>query len=435
MDDKRPHLPKIDQLLDDDLVETYGRARVVQHARRWVQASREKAMQGAAIDTMSIREGIRASLTDELRSVINATGVLLHTNLGRAPWSETARAAAAQATGYCTVEFDLGSGTRGHRGAPVEDRIMALMNAPAALVVNNCAGAVLLMLAALAHDRRVLVSRGELVEIGGGFRVPDVMAASGATLVEVGTTNRTHLRDFEYALADDVAAILKIHHSNFKQIGFVTQPTLSSLGGLDTRLLVDLGSGQLDYAQSEPSVAEALAAGADVICMSGDKLLGGPQSGIIIGQPDAISQIRRHPMYRALRPDKTILGALQGTLDDWLCQRDPPLQTMRSTSNETLAEAITQWIAVIPQEFDPQCVEAEATVGGGSLPGQTISSMALSLGGGQVKRIRRELRSASPPIICRLSDDRLIFDARTIVPLGHGAAFVKSLMSVLGRTS
>jgi L-seryl-tRNA(Ser) seleniumtransferase len=431
MDDKRPNLPKIHRLLDRALVDAYGHDRVVKHARYWVQVSRERVTDDAPVDEADIRKRMSDSLGDEVQAVINATGVLLHTNLGRAPWSEAARAGADTAAGYCTVEFELRSGKRGHRGASVEDRIMALMKAPAALVVNNCAGAVLLMLAALAHKKKVLVSRGELVEIGGGFRVPDVMAASGAELIEVGTTNRTHLADFELALDSDVAGILKIHHSNFKQVGFVTQPTLSAIGALNTRLLVDLGSGQLDYAQSEPSVAEALAAGADVICMSGDKLLGGPQSGIVIGQPEAIQAMRRHPMYRALRPDKTILGALQGTLDDWLCHRKTPLQAMRSVSNDTLAQVIAQWIDVIPKRFDPRCVETEATVGGGSLPGQTIPSLGLSLGGDHITRIRQALRATSPPIICRLADSRLLFDARTIQPLGRSDPFIAGLMSVL----
>ena len=431
MSDQRALLPKIDTLLDPILVEQFGRDRVLRHARRLVDDCRQRIAQGHKMDLDAIPTQLFNSLNDGLSEVINGTGVLLHTNLGRAPWGESARHAARAAQGYCNVEFDLTAGRRGKRGMAVEDRICALMKAPAALVVNNCAGAVMLMLAALAQGRSVLVSRGELVEIGGGFRVPDVMKASGADLLEVGTTNKTHLTDYQNALADDVVGVLRIHHSNFKQIGFVAQPLLSELATLPTRLLVDLGSGQLSYDAAEPSVAEAMAAGADIVCMSGDKLLGGPQSGIMIGREDAIAQIRKHPMYRALRPDKTILAALEATIDDWLRQKPTPLEQMRQLTSDELNDRVSVWCQELDTFGSVDAVRTEATIGGGSLPGQNFESVGIAIEHPQVNVLQSALLNSKPPVIGRVRNQQLIFDARAIIILQQEAMFLDAVKSAL----
>ena len=284
MTDLRATLPKVDALLDPVWVDRFGHARVVRHARQIIDQARAEAAEGRACELPSLLNAMVIHLNDGLQPVINGTvSCSIQTSVG--PHGAKPRKT-KHLMQWATVPLSLISPQElgGSEVTPVEDRICALTGAEAALVVNNCAGAVLLMLAALASGKTVLVSRGELVEIGGGFRVPDVMAASGALLKEVGTTNRTHARDFEMAISDDVAGVLKVHHSNFKQVGFVSQPTLSALGQLSAPLWVDLGSGQLDFHKNEPSVIEAMKAGADVICMSGDKLLGGPQAGVIIGK-------------------------------------------------------------------------------------------------------------------------------------------------------
>ncbi|MGC6418981.1 MAG: L-seryl-tRNA(Sec) selenium transferase [Bradymonadia bacterium] len=427
MTDPRARLPKVDALLRADLVARYGQRRVKRHARAIIDQYRNLIAAGGDVVLADIEPRLRAELANNVRTVINGTGVLLHTNLGRAPWSPAARAAAQDAQGYCDVEFDLEIGARGKRGAAVEDRICALMNAPAALVVNNCAGAVMLMLSALANDREVLVSRGELVEIGGGFRVPDVMQAAGAKLKEVGTTNKTHLRDFEAALTEDVAGILRVHHSNFKQIGFVHQPSLAELASLPTRLLVDLGSGQLDFNGAEPSVEEAMAAGAHVVCMSGDKLLGGPQAGIVIGQPEEIGCLRRHPIYRALRPDKTILAALEGTLDDWLTGRGTAVDHMRSLSVETMQAVVERWCSALNHRADLSVAQTRATVGGGSLPGEDFPSIALALTHERAKELQTSLLNGYPPVVCRRRDSQLFIDARSIIVLEQETLLLEAL--------
>ncbi|MEE2787914.1 MAG: L-seryl-tRNA(Sec) selenium transferase [Myxococcota bacterium] len=424
MTDLRSSLPRMDVFLTNELVSKYGHKRVVWHARKVLDEARCDAKKGHIHGVDVVRMRLARRLADRIQPAINGTGVLLHTNLGRAPWSETAKRRCLDAVGFSTVEFDTQRGGRGHRGETVEESLCALTGAEAALVVNNCAAAVFLMLSALARGRKILVSRGELVEIGGGFRIPDVMAASGAQLVEVGTTNRTHLRDFENAVDDEVAGVLKVHHSNFVQSGFVTQPTLKELGELDTHLLVDLGSGQLDFSETEPSVAECVRAGASVICMSGDKLLGGPQSGIIIGEEAAIRRLRRHPLYRAMRPDKSVLAALEGTLDDWLVGRAVPLQIMERL---TIIE-MTEWanaVVHLLSEAGLACdvIRTASTMGGGSLPGQTEPSVALRLAGDSPERVARLLRQTTPPVIGRIHDDAFFLDVRTMLPF-HDAAEV-----------
>jgi len=429
--DHRSEVPSVDSLMDADLVARHGQARVTHVARALLAEARARAAAGERPNRGALADALGARLEAHLRPVINATGVLLHTNLGRAPWSASARAAAAGAMGYCPVEIQLASGKRGGRGAGVEERLCALTGAEAALVVNNCAGAVLHLLSALAKGRAVLVSRGELVEIGGGFRVPDVIRASGAELREVGTTNRTHLRDFSTAITDDVVAVMRIHHSNFRQVGFVTRPSLAELAGLGRPLWVDLGSGQLDAGEAEPCVREALDAGAELVCMSGDKLIGGPQAGLILGHEASISALRRHPMYRALRPGKVTLAALEATLDDWLCGRVVPLEVMRSAGLEGLRAAVEGWLAAVGDRVPARVLEVDGAIGGGSLPGRTWPSLALALRPASVERLRHRLLRGDPPVVARAAEGELIFDARTIVPLGQGADFLRALQAAL----
>ena len=416
------------------LVERFGHARVIRHARKLIEQAREGLTRDEPMVLSALPAMLRKSLDDGLGSVINATGVLLHTNLGRAPWSDTARQAALVASGYTAVELDPQSGKRGHRGAGVEDRICALTGAESALVVNNCAAAVLLMLAAIARDKKVLVSRGELVEIGGGFRVPEVMANSGAQLVEVGTTNKTHLRDYAaYENDPAVGAIMRVHHSNFRQIGFVSAPTLAELGTLTPPLLVDLGSGQIDPADGEPSAREAINAGAAVVCVSGDKLLGGPQAGIAFGRRSDIELMRRHPLFRALRADKVILGALEGTLDDWLRGIPVPLQSMREAKMSDLKEATEGWVEAIGDRASCQSISVAGAVGGGSLPGRTWPSYALAIKHPQPDVFQAALRAQTPPIIGRIEKQQIILDARTVVPLGQSEALINGVISALDR--
>ncbi len=431
MNDLRASVPKVNDLLLPELIAAYGHKRVTRWARRVLASARERAQVGIAPALDHLLAELSVLLQSELRPVINATGVIVHTNLGRAPWGAEAQRRAARAAGYCSVEMDLMSGRRGQRGASVEERLCALTGAENALIVNNCAGAVFLMLSALARGKSVLVSRGELVEIGGGFRVPDIMRASGAELVEVGTTNRTHLRDFESALDAEVAGILRVHHSNFKQVGFVTQPDLKALGSLPVPLLMDLGSGQLGWDESEPSVQEALDAGAAVICMSGDKLLGGPQSGIILGRKDELSKMRRHPLYRALRPDKVILAALEGTLDDWLTGVALPIQKMRGADLHELEQEVIRWRTRLAPHAAVDVVNTDSTVGGGSLPGAIIPSFGVALEHPQVERLSAALRAEAVPIIGRIEKERLILDARTVMPVGQSDSLIEGVIRAL----
>lgn len=437
--DARRGLPAIDRLVTDELVERYGRARVVLAARRLVAEVRGAVAEGAAVPAVEVLRGrLERRLARRLGPVINATGVVLHTNLGRAPWSEGAIAAAAGAAGYCAVELDPASGRRGRRGAGAEERLCALTGAEDALIVNNCAAAVLLALSALAAGRGVAVSRGELVEIGGGFRIPEVLGLSGARLVEVGTTNRTHLRDYREAIEDpgrDVAAVLRVHHSNFRQIGFVSRPSMAELAGLGVPLVVDLGSGALAPVADEPSVPEALEAGADVVCLSGDKLLGGPQAGVVLGRRSALAALRKHPLFRAVRPDKVTLAALEATADDWLTGRPPPVRRMIDADPEALRAAVEAWRRALPRGVEARGVEVEGAVGGGSLPGRTWPSWALAITRPDPERLRAALLAGEPPVVGRIAGGALLLDARTIVPLGQGDALVAALRDALERLS
>lgn len=376
-----------------------------------------------------VQSHVERHTTPSLRPVINATGVIIHTNLGRAPLSTAALEAVHNiSVGYSTLEYDLEAGARGSRHDHARRLLCELTGAEDALVVNNNAAAVYLMLSALCTGREVLISRGQLVEIGGGFRIPDVLRQSGARLVEVGATNRTHLRDFALAVTAESAAILRVHSSNFKQIGFVAMPTLAELAEFAHRrgllLIDDLGSGALlDTTQyglaPEPMVQRSVAEGADLVAFSGDKLLGGPQAGIIIGRTELIDQLRRHPMARALRVDKMTLAALEATLAAYRRGRateELPVWRMIAAPFEALQARAAVWQTyLLSQGIAVQLQPGESAVGGGSLPGETLPTMLLAIEHPAPEAAAAQLRSQPTPVICRIQQNRLLFDPRTVL--------------------
>jgi L-seryl-tRNA(Ser) seleniumtransferase len=336
------------------------------------------------------------------------------------------------ASAYSNLEYDLEAGARGSRYVHAAKLLCRLTGAEAAVVVNNNAGAVILTLTALAKDRAVIISRGQLVEIGGGFRIPDIMAHSGAKLVEVGTTNRTYIHDYERAIdPEQTGMLLAVHHSNYQITGFTAQPSLLELVDLARRnnlpLMEDLGSGTLldttPYGLAhEPTIQESLAAGVDIVTASGDKLLGGPQAGLILGRADLIEKLKEHPLIRALRVDKTTLTALQATLLAYLENKaveEIPVWRMIAADIRQLARRTQKWRAalrVVLPDISLKLVDSASTVGGGSLPGQTLPTKALSVEINSVNALAEKLRHAAPPIIARIEDDRLLFDPRTVLP-------------------
>ena len=428
-DDPRRHLPAIDQLSDAELVARFGAARVTLEARALVAEARADAVTRGVPSLEALRAELAARLAVRVRSVINATGVVLHTNLGRAPWTSRARQAAQDAMGFAAVELDTRSGKRGRRAPGAEGRLCALTGAEAALVVNNGAAALLLALSALARDGRVIVSRGQLVEIGGGFRIPEIMRLSGATLDEVGTTNRTHLRDYEARL-DGASAILWVHASNFRQVGFVTAPSIGELARLGRPVIADVGSGALTAVDDEPLVADALAAGADVVCFSGDKLLGGPQAGLLLGPRATLDRLRKDPFMRAVRADKVTLAALEGTLDDWLLGTPTGVQLMIGADPQVLRDAAESWRAALPAGVEAEVVEVDGAIGGGSVPGRRWPSWALAITRPSPTRLFRALL---PDVLARVHKGRLLLDARTVVPVGQSSALLARLLEVVQR--
>ncbi len=437
----RRQLPAIDRLLQEPTVrawlERHGRPTVVAALRQAVDEAREATVRmGAAPSLAAILERAAVHLTaatrPSLRPVINATGVIIHTNLGRAPLSAAAIAAMERVSrGYSTLEFDLATGERGSRHSHLERLLQAVTGAEAGIAVNNNAAAVLLALTALAPGREVIIARGQLVEIGGGFRIPDVLRQSGARLVEVGTTNRTYLSDYEAALTPETALILRVHASNFRIVGFTHSPSLADLAALAHRhglpLLDDLGSGALlDTAAyglaHEPMVQESLQAGADLVCFSGDKLLGGPQAGIIVGRRDLIERLKRHPLARAVRIDKVSLAGLEATLRHYQAGEAVqaiPVWRMIATPAEALRRRVEAWAAHLAAHgLRATVVPTQATVGGGSLPGETLPSWALALTptDGAAQALAARLRQADPPVVGRIERDRLLLDARTVLP-------------------
>ncbi len=430
-DDLRRLLPSVDSFLDPGAVARFGHARVVHAAR--AALDRARALDPVP-DACVVRADVDRRLALGVGRIINATGVVLHTNLGRAPWAPRAIKAAQAAMGYCDVEFDRHEGRRGGRGAGVTERLAALTGAEDALVVNNNAAAVLLALTALAKGKRVIVSRGELVEIGGGFRVPDVCAASGACLVEVGTTNRTHLRDYRAALAtgEPAAAILSVHPSNFRQIGFVTAPSRQALARLGPPLLVDLGSGAMEaFVEGEPTVLEVLSAGAALVCISGDKLLGGPQAGIVLGRAELIATLRAHPLMRALRCDKVTLAALEGTLDAWLTHDAIPVRDAVMLPADRLRSAVERWRDALPSHVTAEAVPTDGAVGGGTTPGRVWASWALAITDPAPEALRSRLLEGTPPVVAQIRDGALRLDARTVLAVGDEDALLEALMEAV----
>jgi L-seryl-tRNA(Ser) seleniumtransferase len=376
----------------------------------------------------------RAHARPSLRRIINATGVIIHTNLGRSPLAEAAASAAARiAAGYSNLEFDLDRGDRGHRHVHAERLLCSLTGAEAAVIVNNAAAAALLALKALATGREVIVSRGELVEIGGGFRVPEILAQSGAILREVGTTNRTRIADYAAAINDRTGLILRVHPSNFQIQGFTERPSLPDLVSLARRFNIpvveDLGSGWLGLTPApesiadEPSVRSSLAAGVDLVVFSGDKLLGGPQSGIAVGRRDLVGELRGSPLMRALRADKLTYAALEATLALW--SEEParlrvPVARMMSLTSEDIERRVAAVVAKLSTEGDLHCeiVDGDSTVGGGSASGSRLPTklLAVSRTGVSAPALASRLRQLDLPIVGRLQQDRVALDLRTVEP-------------------
>ncbi len=431
-------LPAVDRLVEQVETHAPSLARhdvLVEAARSVLDAARAAVHAGAPapgtehLVTQVISE-VNRLFRPSLQPVINATGVIIHTNLGRAPLSHHAREAlAALSAGYSNLEYDLAQGTRGSRYVHAAELLCRLSGAEAAVVVNNNAAAVFLTLTALAVGREVVISRGQLVEIGGGFRIPDVLRASGAQLVEVGTTNRTHVRDYASAIGPQTAALMRVHYSNFRQLGFTAEVELTDLVTLardqDLWVVDDLGSGTLlDTTafglKAEPTVQASVAAGADVVTFSGDKLLGGPQAGIIVGRAALIERIKTHPLARALRVDKLTLAALNATLLHYVrgeARTTIPVWQMMGSAPDTLRTRVETWVQRLRTAGLPvSAVPTDSTVGGGSLPGETLPSWSLALDVPAPQAWLARLRTGSPPVVARVADDRVLFDARTVLP-------------------
>jgi L-seryl-tRNA(Ser) seleniumtransferase len=398
----------------DELARSVDDPLAVDAARRVLERAREEIRAGAEPGDLVAR--LRDELVDarrpHLRRVLNATGVIVHTNLGRAPLPEAAlERLHGVGRGYSNLEYDLAEGARGSRQDHIAGILRRLTGAEAALVVNNNAAAVLLALAALAEGREVLVSRGELIEIGDGFRIPDVLARSGARLVEVGTTNRTRAVDYERAVGLETALLLRVHQSNFRVVGFAEQPTTAELAAVAGRhglpLVDDLGSGALVQLRDEPTAQDALGAGADLVCFSGDKLLGGPQAGIVAGRADLVERLRRHPLQRALRAGKLTLAALEGTLALYL---DAPEQIPVLRMIEEPVEAVRVRAERLAAMTGGTVEETVARVGGGALPLAELPSFACAL----EEELAAPLRAGDPPVVAVVRDGRTLLDCRTL---------------------
>ena len=404
-------LPSVDELAraaDDPLA--------VDAARRVLDLAREEIRAGGEPGDLEarLREELAGARRPLLRRVLNATGVIVHTNLGRAPLPAAALERVQEVgRAYSNLEYDLAEGARGSRQGHTAAILRRLTGAEGALVVNNNAAAVLLALAALAEGREVIVSRGELIEIGDGFRIPDVLARSGARLVEIGTTNRTRAEDYERAIGPETGAILRVHQSNFRVVGFSERPQLAELSELARRhalpLVDDLGSGALGSVGDEPTPAESLRAGADLVCFSGDKLLGGPQAGVVVGRADLVERLRRHPLQRALRADKLTLAALEGTL---VLALDPgtrdeiPVLRMLHEPLETVRARAERLAALVGGEVE----DTVARVGGGALPLAELPSAACAV----EEALAGPLRLGDPPVVAVVRDGRTLLDCRTL---------------------
>lgn len=425
MNDSRRRLPNMNSVLDHSGLEGLPRHLCKHEARLLIaelRASMPTSEVAPSIDDVVevVAHRVAQLLAGRHRAVINATGVVLHTNLGRAPWPAPARDAAARAMGYGNVEIDLKSGSRGGRLSGISRVMNRLTGSEDAIVVNNCAAAVLLALTAHAREREVIVSRGELVEIGGSFRVPDVIASGGARLREVGTTNRTKLQDYADAIHEDTAALLKVHRSNFRLVGFTEEPSMRELAKLaearSVRSIYDLGSGALDGWGDEPSVREAIGSNASLVIFSGDKLLGGPQAGIIAGHRDAVQICRKHPLYRALRVDKVTLAALEATLLMHLRGEQPPaLEMLEATPEDLRARAQALAEGLRQDVSDPQIVATESRAGGGSLPGEGLPSLGVRFMVENVMAVHEQMRVGEPSIVARIHEGGIMLDVRTVL--------------------
>lgn len=443
-------IPSIEQLRQRPkllaLEPTYGRAAIVDALRAEASAirtaGREPEDMESAIERGAI-ERLTTGWAPSLRRVINATGVIVHTNLGRAPLARTAAARAAElAAGYTNLEYDLSSAGRGRRDIHAARMLRRLTGAEAAIVVNNNAAATLLVLAALAAGREVIISRGELVEIGGGFRVPDVLAQSGALLREVGTTNRTRAADYAAAISDRTALILRVHPSNFRIHGFTERPFLGELIDVarrfDLPVVEDAGSGYLRTTRDgsptvlhdEPVISESIAAGAGAVMFSGDKLLGGPQAGIIVGRKDLLARVRNHPLMRALRVDKLTYAALEATLEEFASGRAhatipvAAMIAMPVDAIERRARALVE--ALEAAGIRARVVDGESTIGGGSAPGAMLPTklVAIAPESGGAQRLEQQLREHAIPIIARIENERVVLDLRTVDPDDDAALLV-----------
>jgi len=442
-------LPAVNKLMQlpsaHVLIDSYGREAVLARLREVLDATRSQLLAGdtrdieAAALIAQAAQQLERAFRPTLRPVINATGVIIHTNLGRALLSQAAQQAMLDvAAHYNNLEFSLETGNRGSRYVHAEALLQELTGAEAALVVNNNAAALVLLLSALAKGRGVIISRGQLVEIGGGFRIPAIMAQSGATLVEVGTTNRTRIADYAHAIDEETALLMRVHSSNFQQIGFVQAAALEEMAHLahqhELLLVDDLGSGTLldtsEFGlQHEPTIAESLQAGADLVTFSGDKLLGGPQAGILIGRRDIIDTLKRHPLARAIRADKLCYAALSATLDHYRRHKAAeaiPVWRMIAASVDTLRARASNWSTKLGGEV----IAGESTVGGGSLPGTTLPTALLAVVTPSPDSLMLQLREAHIPVIARIADGRVLFDPRTILP-EQDAIFLDAVASIL----
>ncbi len=430
-------LPSVEQLLHTqkagELIASFGRPLTLLSIQTTLKEMRENfvdigdaPLPDREVVLARAAEKIQTWVSPMLVPVINASGVILHTNLGRAPLSISAiHSMKVISQGYSNLEFNLESGKRGTRLIHAESLLQKLTGAEAALVVNNNAAAILLVLSALASKKRVIISRTQLIEIGGGFRIPDVMRQSGAKLVEIGTTNRVHLSDYQEALDIPSKLVMHAHQSNFKLVGFTEEPRLSEISDLAHKLGVifvdDLGSGTLLYTEKyglahEPTVQESLKAGADIVCFSGDKLLGGPQAGIVIGRKDLIEKIKKYPLARAVRADKLCLSALTATLLHYLkdeAEREIPIWRMIAATAIQLKARAEIWATELGQG---EVLMSESTVGGGSLPGECIPTWVLALKVPGIDSFIKILRQGIPPVIARTENDRILLDPRTVLP-------------------
>jgi L-seryl-tRNA(Ser) seleniumtransferase len=460
-------LPSVDDVLASPDVQAVaassGNRKAVELVRQAIEQARDSIRNGSFTETeVRAREAISRQVVErvlsswhgiessKLERVINATGVLIHTNLGRAPFSKSARKAIAEtAAGYCTLEYDVRTGKRGARGGSVESQLCDLTGAEAAVVVNNCAAAAFLVLSAIAKGGDVVVSRGELVEIGGDFRIPDVLAQSGCTLREVGTTNRTKISDYEAAIREGTSMIMRVHPSNYRVIGFTASPSNAELVDLartrDVVFFEDAGSGALvDLSavglHDEPVIRRSIEDGIDIVAFSGDKLLGGPQAGIIVGRSKFIEKIKRNPLYRALRVDKMVYAALEATLDSYMREAhfsEIPVLRMLSASADEIEARSLEFVKRMKDELgassslELSLIKGESAVGGGAAPAIQPATVLVAVRHDPLSasQIEERLRSFDPPVIARIEEDQLLLDLRTVEPEDE-AVLIEALNSL-----